>query len=99
MNFNLLLDKVLPVWNAITSFESAAFLLYLVILSLGTMLSYYCLPIGDAEQGSDGYLESLFKMFHLVFFADLDANELEGVHEIARKVDGGYRIEDGKWNR
>eukprot|EP00928_Gymnodinium_smaydae_P048671 TRINITY_DN32568_c0_g1_i1.p1 TRINITY_DN32568_c0_g1~~TRINITY_DN32568_c0_g1_i1.p1 ORF type:complete len:656 (-),score=37.66 TRINITY_DN32568_c0_g1_i1:106-2073(-) len=79
LNFEALSETFLPAWHAIKCSSSVVFLSYLVLISLGSTLSYYALPIGDISLGE--YEKCFFRMFRLTFMGDLDMWQNEGVDQ------------------
>jgi hypothetical protein len=78
MNSSVMLETLLPAWKAMTSRYSVAFLVYLLVLSFGTALAYYALPIRIDEESSNPYLEAFFRTSRLNLMGELNTDEFEG---------------------
>lgn len=85
MNVGYIVDCLYPAYKAIVSKDSIAFLGYLGLLSVGTGLAYYSLPIPDlvSAGGSWGipYMMAFMRASRLDFLGDIEFAELAGEDE------------------
>lgn len=72
--------SVLPAVEAVTGTDAVAFMVFLMLVVLGTVQTYWALPIAEnlPKTGRSVFQQVFFRVFRLELLGDFEISELEG---------------------